>query len=98
MFRFSRFRVILGLLVVLLAAGGGWLYSRRVPRVQMESYVPESALGYLEINDLPRLLDRFTATKAWQQLAPVYGLSGKLQYAGKVGWLTRLTGIGTRET
>ena len=52
MLRLSRFRVILVLLVVLLlAAGGGWLYSRRVPRVEMESYVPESALGYLEIND-----------------------------------------------
>src|ERR1051326_7627182 len=99
MLRLSRFRVILVLLVLLLlAAGGGWLYSRRVPRVALESYVPESALGYLEINDVPRLLDRFTATKAWQELAPVYGLSGKLQYAGKVGWLTRVTGIGTRET
>lgn len=98
MFRLSRFRIILVLLVVLLlAAGGGWLYSRRVPRVQMEGYVPESALGYLEVNDVPRLLDRFTATKAWQQLAPAYGLSDKLRYAGKVGWLTRLTGIGTRE-
>ena len=99
MFRLSRSRVILVLLVVLLlAAGGGWLYSRRVPRIAMESYVPESALGYLEVNDLPRLLDRFTGTKAWQQLAPAYGLSSKIQYAGKVGWLTRVTGIGTRET
>ena len=97
MLRLSRFRVVLVLLVVLLlAAGGGWLYSRRVPHVQIESYVPESALGYLEVNDLPRLLDRFTATKAWQQLAPAYELSGKLRYAGKVGWLTRLTGIGFR--
>ena len=83
--------------MVLLLAAGGWIYTRRVTRVEMQSYVPESALGYVEINDVPRLFDRFTSTKAWRALAPIYGLSGKLNYAGKAGWLVRATGIGTQE-
>ena len=95
--RTSRIRLSLALLAVLLLAVGGWLYSRRVPHVALETYVPESALGYLEVNNLPRLLDSLTATTAWQQLAPAYGLSDKLRYLGKVGTLARVTGIGNQE-
>jgi hypothetical protein len=94
MFNLSSKKLVLSLLVVLLIAIGVWLYSRRVERVAMASYVPQSALGYLEINDWPKLLDSFTATGAWRQLAPAYGIDGKLNYIGKAGWLASLTGIG----
>ncbi|HZS08386.1 MAG TPA: hypothetical protein VFD58_26370 [Blastocatellia bacterium] len=91
-------KIILPGLAVLLLVAGGWLYNQRVRRVAMESYVPESALGYIEVNDLPRLLDGFTSTAAWQKLAPAYGLPERLNYLGKVGTLARWTGIGPLES
>jgi hypothetical protein len=91
-------RLFLILLPLLIVAVAGWLWWQRVPRVAMEGYVPESALGYIEINDLPQLMDRFTSTKAWQQLAPVYGISDKLNYFGKAGTLARITGAGPAES
>jgi hypothetical protein len=94
MFSFSRKKLVLSLFVILLIAIGVWLYSRRGSRVAMASYVPQSALGYLEINDWPKLLERFTATGAWQQLAPAYGIEGKLKYVGQASWLVSLMGIG----
>jgi hypothetical protein len=85
-----------GLLLVLLLAGG-WLYSRRVARVEMAAYVPESALGYVEVNDLPRLAGRLTSTDAWERLAPAYGLPESVRWAGWLGSAARWTGVGTRE-
>ena len=95
MLKSTAVRIGLGLLAVLLLAAGGWLYTHRAVRIEIDSYVPESALGFLEINDLPQLLTQATSTKAWQQLAPAYGLSDKLDFLGKVsrvGWLASLTG------
>jgi len=95
MVKSTALRITLVPLAALLLAAGGWLYARRVERIEIAAYVPESALGVLEINDLPRLFDQLTSTKAWQELAPAYGISDKLNYigkAGRVGWLTRLTG------
>ncbi|MCI0662432.1 MAG: hypothetical protein L0220_15290, partial [Acidobacteria bacterium] len=93
MARFSRNKIIIiSSLVILLIAAGGWLYTQRVKRIVIASYVPESALGYLEINDWPNLIDRFTETEAWQQLAPGYGVGNRLDYLGKVGWLARWSG------
>ncbi|MFN7928611.1 MAG: hypothetical protein U0Y68_11805 [Blastocatellia bacterium] len=83
---------------MLLLVFGGWLYWQRFERVAMENYVPETALGYLEINDLPGLLDGFTGTKAWQQLAPIYGLSKQGQFAGWLSWVGRWMGVGTKES
>jgi hypothetical protein len=94
MFYLSRKKLVLSLFVILLIAIGVWLYSRRGSRAAMASYVPQSALGYLEINDWPKLLERFTATGAWQQLAPAYGIEGKLKYVGQASWLVSLMGIG----
>ncbi len=94
MLNISRKKIVLSLIVILLIAIGLWFYTRRVQRVLLASYVPQSALGYLEINDWPRLLDRFTSTVAWQRLAPVYGIDNKLNFIGKAGWLANLTGFG----
>jgi hypothetical protein len=94
---FSRKRILVVLAIVLLLAVGGWFYSQRVPRVAMETYVPESALGYLEFNNLPQFLGHFTSTKAWRQLAPTYDLSDKLSYLGRLGMLARWSGVGSEE-
>jgi hypothetical protein len=94
----SRKRIIFVLFAVLLLVAGGWMYSQRVEQVPMEIYVPESALGYIELNDLPQLLDQVTSTTAWQKLAPAYGLPDRLNYLGKAGALARWTGLGPGES
>jgi hypothetical protein len=97
MFRSARNQIILASFIVPLLAVGGWMYARRPQPVVIASYVPESALGYLEVNNWPELLDGFTSTDAWRQLAPAYGVSDKLDYIGKVGqWdlIAQITGGG----
>ena len=93
----TRKRTFTGLILFVLL-GGAWLYWQRFTPVAMDKYVPETALGYVEVNDLPRLLSQFAATDAWQQLAPLYSVNTKLQYAGWANWLGRWTGIGTKES
>src|SRR5215475_6421471 len=96
-FRFSRKRLILTLLVILPLAVGGWIYWRRPKPVVIASYVPETALGYLEVDNWPRLVDNLTSTKTWRELAPAYGVPEELNYFGKLGrwgWIAWLTGGG----
>lgn len=88
----SRKQAVFGLLAIALLAGGLWLYSQRVRRVSMAQYVPASALGYVEVNNAPQVIEQLTATNAWRQLAPAYGLSDKLNYASKLGGLAQFAG------
>ncbi|MGE0132797.1 MAG: hypothetical protein AB7U82_32360 [Blastocatellales bacterium] len=93
----SRKRLILAILIILPLVVGGWFYTRRPKPVDISSYVPETALGYLEINDWPRLVDSLTSTEAWRELAPAYGVPEELNYFGKIRWwdfVTRITGGG----
>lgn len=94
---FTRKR-ILPLLFIFLLLLGAWLFWQRFDHVALENYVPETALGYVEVNDLPGLLDEFTGTEAWKELAPIYGVTNGVQYAGWASRLGRWTGIGTKET
>ena len=87
-FRFSRKRWILAALIILSLAVAGWIYTHRVKPVDMASYAPETALGYLEINNWPKLVDNLTSTKAWRELAPAYGVPEGLDYFGKIGSLS----------
>ncbi|MFN0123662.1 MAG: hypothetical protein ACKV2V_24440 [Blastocatellia bacterium] len=96
--RRSLFRILLYLSAPLAALIAIWLLMQRIPRAAMESYVPESALGYIEINNVPQLVDDFTQTNAWRQLAPVYGLPASLNWLGSAGRMARRTGIGSAET
>ncbi len=92
----SRKRIVLLTLLVLLLGAALWLWSQRVRRVDMAQYVPASALGFLEANNWPQTAQRFTATRAWKELAPAYGIAdGKgslLNYAGTLGGLAQYTG------
>ncbi|MFN0085376.1 MAG: hypothetical protein ACKVX9_08310 [Blastocatellia bacterium] len=97
MSRISRKRNLVILVVALAAAAAavvGWIYARRPQRVEIATYVPESALGYLEVNDWPRVVDLLMATKGWRRLSPSFGIPESLKYAGRAGWLARLTGGG----
>jgi hypothetical protein len=93
----TRRRFFIGLILFGFLCGA-WLFWQRFTRVALDTYVPETALGYVEVNDLPHLLNQFAATDAWRQLAPLYGVQNKLQYAGWANWLGRWTGIGTKES
>src|SRR5215475_10055329 len=84
-FRFPRKRWILAALIILSLAAAGWIYTHRVKPVDMASYAPETALGYLEINDWSKLIDDLTSTKAWRELAPAYGIPEELDYLSKIG-------------
>ncbi len=93
----TRKRIFIGFLLLFLLIGA-WLWRQRFSRVALETYVPETALGFLEVNDVPRLLDQLTATEAWQQLAPLYEVKNAVQYAGWANWLGRWAGLGTNES
>lgn len=95
MAKYIRTKISLAVLAVVLLATSGWLYFRRPEPIDVAAYVPESALAYLEINNLPKLAADITQTRGWQQLAPAYGISGKLAFLGQaenLGWLAGLTG------
>jgi len=95
--RFSRKRLILAALIILPLAVVGWIYTHRQKPVVIASYVPETALGYLEVNNWPGLVENLTSTKAWRELAPDYGVPEELNYLGKLGrwgWIAWLTGRG----
>jgi hypothetical protein len=83
-FHISRKRLILASLIILSLAVGGWIYARRPKPVVIASYAPETALGYLEINDWPQLIENLTSTSAWGELAPAYGVE-ELDYFGNLG-------------
>jgi len=90
-------KIMLALLAALLMAASGWIYTRRPERIEIATYVPESALGYLEIASLPQLVNQLSSTNAWQQIAPAYGIADKLnnlEKFGEFGWLMGLAGSG----
>lgn len=97
MLKHKRSKLILFSLIALLTAAAAWIYTRQSERADIAGYVPESALAYLEINDLPQLINQITSTRAWQQIAPAYGVADKLNNLGRakqLGWLASLTGNG----
>ncbi|MBI3652736.1 MAG: DUF3352 domain-containing protein [Acidobacteria bacterium] len=89
--------VILVVVFALLTLSVGYLVSRKPPRLAMAKFVPANALAYIEINSLTEVLDGLTETKAWDEIAPVLGLSGQLKQLGSgIGWMSR-TGLGPDE-
>jgi hypothetical protein len=75
-----------------------WVYWQYPARVEMAGYIPAETLIYLEVNDLPGALRDFTATDAWRELAPQFGVR---QDFGDFGWLSRFlaaANLGSTET
>lgn len=92
MSRISLKQILGGACLLALIGGAFWFYSQRVKPVQMAQYVPAEALGYVEINNVPQVIKQVTGTRAWQQLAPAYGVSDKVNYAGALGGLAQFAG------
>ncbi|HJQ69720.1 MAG TPA: hypothetical protein VKA70_12145 [Blastocatellia bacterium] len=70
---------------------------RRPPRVEMDRYVPASALAYVEINSFSDIVGGLTSTKAWQELAPALGIPDEISRAGLAADLMGRTGVGRDE-
>lgn len=80
-----------------LAAAIVWLLFRPAPKTDISVLVPQSAIGFLEIDDVPKLIDGFTHTRAWSALAPQFGLPDQLKLLGSAGSLLSSTGLGPDE-
>lgn len=84
--------VLAGCLVV-----AGFFVLQRPPRVAMERYAPVDSLAFVEVDSLANLVDGFTSTKAWRELAPVLGLSSQLNQVGLIADLIGRSGMGPDE-
>ena len=84
---------VLGLIVIL---SGGWYLFRQIRRpVSLAGLVPASAIGYVEVADLMGLIEEMGRTRAWREIAPVFGVEGRLIPPGLTGWSGWLAGLTT---
>jgi hypothetical protein len=91
MLTLRRALVAVLLLAVLAFA---WLWLTRPQRVDMAAYAPADALVYAEADSLPAIIEAFTSTDAWRELAPAAGVEAR---PGGTGWLPSFlsfTGLG----
>jgi hypothetical protein len=63
----------------------------------MERFVPASALGFAQVDSLPDLIDGLTGTGAWQELAPLLGISSQWNQMGKLTDLIGRINLGPDE-
>ncbi|HEX7316507.1 MAG TPA: DUF3352 domain-containing protein [Pyrinomonadaceae bacterium] len=81
--------------VLLLAvAAFGWLWLTRPQKVEMAAYAPADALVYAEADSLPAIIDAFTSTDAWKELAPAAGVEARQGWTGWLPSFLSFTGIG----
>lgn len=95
-FRIIKLSILAAVCAFLLLAL--WAVAERPQKVDMAAYVPEETLAYLEINDLPAILQAFTGTDAWQELAPKYKIDRDW---GNFGWFNQFLAaahLGSTET
>ena len=78
-------------------AAAAYVVMRRPQRSDMERYVPATALAFIEIDNLPDLVDGLTDTKAWREIAPALGLSSQLRQLGFASDLLGRAGVGPDE-
>jgi hypothetical protein len=86
-------RALVAVLLLALAAFA-WLWLTRPQRVDMTAYAPADALVYAEADSLPAIIEGFTSTDAWRELAPAAGVEAR---PGGTGWLPSFlsfTGLG----
>jgi hypothetical protein len=83
------------LAIALIAAA--FVTFRRPPRADMARYVPASALAFVEVRNLADLVDGLTDTDAWEELAPLLGISSQLKQIGFASDLISRAGIGPDE-
>lgn len=88
---------ILFVSLTLLILTAGYFISRKPQRVPMDRYAPADALAYIEINSLTDVVDGLTDSNAWNEIAPVLGLSSQLKQLGSGIEFMSSTGLGPDE-
>src|SRR5215213_6437255 len=74
--------LIAGTVLAIALIAGAYVALRRPPRVDMARYVPAGALAFVEVRNVADLADGLTGTKAWEELAPLLGVSSQLRQLG----------------
>src|ERR1700746_3395743 len=88
----------LGILVVLVAASViAWLLWNRPRRVDMAAYVPADALAFVEVNDVPAIVDGIVGSDAWKILSGPAAANLNLSHRSSLITLARWTGVGSTE-
>ena len=84
------------LIAVLLLAvlAFAWLWLTRPQRVDMTAYAPADSIVYAEADSLPAIIDAFTSTDAWRELAPAAGAEARPGWTGWLPSFLSFTGIG----
>src|SRR5436190_6356964 len=96
--RLTKFRRIAVLLIlVIVVAGGAWLYWNRVTPSDLAAWAPADSLAYVEVNDLSALTEGVQQTQAWKSLAPLLGAPGRLAPSRSLVRLARWTGVGSAD-
>ena len=80
------------LLLALLAFA--WMWLTRPQRVDMTAYAPADAIVYAETDSLPAIIDGFTSTDAWRELAPAAGVEARPGWTGWFPSFLSFTGLG----
>lgn len=94
----TRKKIIIASAVLALGiVAAAYFALRRPQRVHMERYVPATALAFIEVDNLPDLIDGLTDTRAWREIAPALGLSSQLKQLGFTSDLIGRTGVGPDE-
>jgi hypothetical protein len=85
--------------VLLLAVlAFAWLWLTRPQRVDMTAYAPADSIVYAEADSLPAIIDAFTSTDAWRELAPAAGVEARPSWTGWLPTFLSFTGIGPSDT
>src|SRR5215207_9146028 len=71
-----------------------WLWLTRPRRVDMTAYAPADSIAYAEADSLPAIIDAFTSTDAWRELAPAAGVEARPGWAGGLPAFLSFTGLG----
>src|SRR5918993_766662 len=81
--------------VLLLAVlAFAWLWLTRPQRVDMTAYAPADAMVYAEADSLPAIIDAFTSTDAWHELAPAAGVETRTGWTNWLPPFLSFTGLG----
>ena len=81
--------------VLLLAVSAfAWLWLTRPQKVDMTAYAPADAIVYAEADSLPAIIEAFTSTDAWRELAPAAGVEARQGWTGWLPSFLSFTGVG----
>ncbi len=86
-------RALVAVLLLALAAFV-WLWYTRPQRVDMTAYAPADSIVYAEADSLPAIIDAYTSTDAWRELAPAAGVEARPGWMGRLPSLLSFTGLG----